>query len=155
VSSTNVYSNALRYGAILTGAIAVLGSVIGYAVAGPSGLFSALTGAALAALFMGLSAVSMIIAGRVAPQGALDPMFFAVVLGSFGLKLVLFLVVTLALRGQAWLHPYLYFGAVIVAVIGSLIADAFAVQRTRVPYVGNVALPEDLKASSTASEGDS
>ena len=144
-TSTSVYATALRYGAILTAGIAVVGSIIGYAVGGPFGLLSALAGALAAAIFMGLSAVSMIVAGRVAPQGAADPIYFAVVLGAFGLKLVVFLGLTLVLRGLPWLHPYLYFGTVIVAVIGSLITDGLALQRARVPYVA-VALPEDSKA---------
>ena len=145
MTSNPVYSAALRYGGILSGGIAVVGSIVGYVVAGPAGLASALVGAVVAAVFMGLSALSMIIAGKVAPQGAADPIFFAVVLGAFGLKLVVFLVVTLVLRGQPWLHPYLYFGTVIIAVIGSLVADGLAVQRSRVPYV-DVVLPEDSKA---------
>ena len=64
---------ALRYGLILTAVVAVGGSVIGYLVAGPTGLVSALLGAALTAVFMGLTAGSFLVALRVTKGDGDEP----------------------------------------------------------------------------------
>jgi hypothetical protein len=39
------------------------------------------------------------------------------------------------------MNAYVFFAAVIAAVLGSLIADIVAFQRSRVPYVSDVELP--------------
>ncbi len=56
---------------------------------------------------------------------------------------VIFVVFAIWLRGQSWLDPVVFFVTVIVAVIGSLVVDVIAFQRTRVPYVSDVKLPGD------------
>ncbi len=132
---------ALRYGALVAGVVAVGGGIIGYLVSGVPGVLGALVGAALAAVYLGLTAVSMLIAGRVTRGDGTSPLFFGVVLGVWVLKLVVFVVVAIWLRGQAWMDPVVFFGAVIVAVMGSLVADIVAFQRARVPYVSDVRLP--------------
>jgi hypothetical protein len=81
------------------------------------------------------------VAGKVTHGDGTSPVFFGVVLGVWLLKLVVFVVVAIWLRGQSWMDPTVFFGAVIVAVIGSLIADIVAYQRARVPYVSDVRLP--------------
>ena len=90
---------------------------------------------------------SVMLAGRVAPGGTNLGLYFGIIAGAWFLKFALFIVVVLALRGQTWLNPYLFFGAVIVAVIGSLVADGLALQRARVPYVGDIALPGDDRSA--------
>lgn len=140
-SSAAVVVRSLVYGSILAGAILVIGSVVGFLLAGVSGLLSAIVGALLAAAFMGLTAASVVFANRVAPNGTNLGLYFGIVSGTWALKFIAFIVVVLALRGQPWLNAYLFFGAVIVAVIGSLVADALAIQLTRVPYVGDIPLP--------------
>ncbi len=132
---------ALRYGALVAGVVAVVGGIIGYLVSGVPGLVGALVGAALAAVYLGLTAVSMLIAGKVSRGDGTSPVFFGVVLGVWVLKLVVFVVVAIWLRGQDWMDPVVFFGAVIVAVMGSLVADIVAFQRARVPYVSDVRLP--------------
>jgi hypothetical protein len=91
-------------------------------------------------VFLGLTAASMLLAGRVAKGDGTNPVYFAVVVGVLGLKFLVFLVLVLWLRGQDWLDLGVFAGAVIAAVIGSLIADAVAFVRTRTPYV-DVRLP--------------
>lgn len=140
-SSATVVARSLIYGSILTGAILVIGSVVGFLLAGVNGMVSAMIGAVLAAVFMGLTAVSVVLANRVAPNGTRLGLYFGIISGTWALKFVAFVVVVLVLRGQPWLNAYLFFGAVVVAVIGSLIADALAIQFTRVPYVGDIPLP--------------
>jgi hypothetical protein len=132
---------ALRYGALVAGVVGIGGGVIGYLVSGVPGLLGGLVGAAMAALYLGLTAGSMLLAGRVARGDGTSPVFFGVVLGVWVLKLIVFVVVAIWLRGQDWMDARVFFGAVIVAVIGSLVADILAFVRARVPYVSDVRLP--------------
>lgn len=148
-SSSTIVRRALTYGTILSIGIAVVGSVIGFLVAGVPGLLSALVGAVLSAAFMGLTAASVVIADRVAPGGTSLGLYFGIIAGAWAIKFVGFIVVVVLLRGQPWLNPYLFFGAVLVAVLGSLVADGLAIQFTRVPYVGDIALPGNPDADET------
>jgi len=132
---------ALKYGAVVAVVVAVTAGVIAYLVAGVPGLLGALVGAGLSAVFLGLTTVSMLVAGRVTRGDSTNPLFYAIVLGVVGVKLVLFLVLALWLRGQAWMDPAAFAITAIAAVIGSPIADAVAFSRARVPYVSDVALP--------------
>ena len=150
MKSSSVLWLALRYGAILTAAVAVLGSIVGFAVAGLPGLLSALVGALLAATFMGLTAGSILIAERVSRGRATSTLYFGIILGTWVVKLIVFAVVAFLVRDLPWMQPYLFFGAVVVVVIGSLFADGVALQRARVPYVGDIALPGDKKPENPA-----
>jgi len=143
VRTASVLGRALVYGAILTVAIAVIGSVLGYIVAGTSGLLSALIGAGLTALFMGFTALSIVIASRVTKGEPSSTLFFGIVLGMWLLKFVVFIAILVLLRGQPFLEPLVMFFAILAAVIGSLVVDVLAFVRSREPYVGNVALPGD------------
>ncbi|WBU38285.1 hypothetical protein [Homoserinibacter sp. YIM 151385] len=142
MSAAPILTLALRYGGILAGAVAVLGSIVGFLVAGMPGLAAALIAAGAVALFLGLTAASILIAARVTAGDPGSPLFFGIVLGAWLLKLVLFLVLTIWLRGQAWLDPYVFFVTVVVAVLGSLVVDVLAFQRARVPYVSDAQEPE-------------
>lgn len=138
---TPVLTLALRYGAIFAVAVAIVAGSIGYLVAGVPGLVGGLLGAALAAVFLGLTAVSFLIAARVAKGDSTNPVFFGVVVGVWLLKLIVFFVVEVLLRGQPWFDPLVFFWAVVVVVIGSLVLDAVAMYRARVPYASDVVLP--------------
>jgi hypothetical protein len=141
VSVAPILIRSLRYGAIVSVVIGVAAGIIGYLVSGVPGLLGALVGVLLSALFMGLTAVSMLIGGRAARGDATNPVFFAVVLGALGLKLVLFLVFVLWLRTQTWLDAGVFGITAIATVIGSLAGDVLAFARTRMPYVTDVRLP--------------
>jgi hypothetical protein len=153
VKPSPILINSLRYGGMLTIAIAVLGATIGFLVAGWSGVVSALIGASLAAVFMGLTAASILLAERYTRNDPPGTAYFGIILGAWFLKLVLFLVLMIFLRGQHWLNPYVFFGAVLAAVIGSLIADGLAIARTRVPYVGDIDLPGQSKPGANRRNG--
>jgi hypothetical protein len=155
MSVAPILTRALRYGGILALAVAVVAGVIGLIVAGVPGLLGGLIGAALAALFLGLTAGSMLIAGRVTKGDTTSPLFFGIVLGVWLVKLIVFLVAAIVLRGQHWLDPYVFFAAVIAAVIGSLITDIVAFQRARVPYVSDIELPGQTKPSNAPESGSS
>jgi hypothetical protein len=141
---TPILTRALRYGGIFALAVAVVAGVIGLLVAGVPGLVGGLLGAVMAAVFLGLTAGSMLFAGRLTKGDPGSPLFFGIVLGVWLLKLILFVVVAILLRGQSWLNPLVFFAAVIVAVMGSLILDVVAFYRARVPYVSDVTLPGEM-----------
>lgn len=133
--SATILGKALVYGAILAVAIAVVGSVIGYLVAGWSGLLSALIGAVVTAVFMGFTAISILVASRVTRNDATSVLFFGVILGFWLLKFVVFIVVVILLRSASFVDPFIMFIAILAAVIGSLVVDVLAFVNTRVPYV--------------------
>jgi drug/metabolite transporter (DMT)-like permease len=143
MSVTPILTRALRYGIIVAIAVGVVAGVIGVLVAGVPGLVSGLLGAALAAVFLGLTAVSMLVGGRLAKGDGTNPVFYGVVLGALVLKLIVFLVLALSLRGQTWLSPGVFAFSAIAAVLGSLIGDMVAYARARVPYASDVRLPGD------------
>jgi len=139
--SSPVLTRALIYGGILTVFIALAGSLVGSLVAGTPGLISALIGAGLTAFFMGLTAASILLAGRVAKDEASSVLFFGIVLGAWLLKFVVFIVALVLLREQPFIDPMVMFVAILAAVIGSLTVDVLAYVKARVPYVGEITLP--------------
>jgi hypothetical protein len=141
VSVTPLLTRSLRYGAIVAVAVAILGGGIGWLLAAGPGLAGGLLGAALAAVFLGLTAVSILVAGRVANGDLTSPGFFGILMGVWMLKLVLFFVLALWLRGQDWIDPGAFGFTAIGAVLGLLVGDVVAFQRSRVPL--DVALPGD------------
>ena len=137
----SVLRRALVYGAALTVVIAIVGSVVGYLVAGIPGLVSALIGTGLTALFMGFTTLSILIAERATKRTPSSMKYFSIVLGVWALKFVVFIAILLLLRGQDWVNPYVFFVAVIAAVAGSLITDIVAFAGARVPYAGDIERP--------------
>ena len=135
---------SLRYGAVLTAIVALGGGLLGFLAAGTPGLAGGLLGGALAGLFLGLTALSILLAGRVSNGDLTSPAFLGVVLGVWTLKLILFFVFSLWLRTQDWNDPGAFGFTAIGAVLGLLVADVVAFQRSRVPL--DVALPGDDRA---------
>lgn len=136
-------TRALLYGAIVAVAVAVVAGTIGLVTSGLPGLLGGLLGAAFSAIFLGLTAVSILIAGRVTGGDAGNPAFFGIVLGIWVLKLVAFVVAAIFMRYWDAVDPVVFFWAVIAAVLGSLIGDMIALARTRIPYVSDIDLPGD------------
>jgi len=155
VKNASVITRALILGAALTVGLALVGSVIGYLVAGPSGLASALVGAALTAVFMGFSTLSVFTAERVSKRRGSTSAYFGIVLGMSLLKFPVFIVILLLVRSQHWLNPYIFFFALVAAVIGSLVVDIVALAGARVSYVGDIELPSVAQSSSAADERES
>lgn len=143
MKTATILARALVYGAILTVAIAVVGSVVGYLIAGSAGLVSALIGAGLTALFMGFTSLSVLLAARVSKGEASSTLFFGIVLGVWLLKFVVFIAILVLLRSQPFIDPIILFFSILVAVIGSLVVDVVAYIGARVPYVGDIELPGD------------
>lgn len=144
-TSTPVLKNALKYGLILAGAIAIVGMVLGGIFAGWVGVTSALIGTLIAAVFLGITALSILIANRFIGSDLYVGIFFGIVLGGWILKFVLFIVLAIVLRDQPWINPVVLFLSLIAGVIGSLVVDMIVVFRSRVPYVSDVTLPGDKR----------
>jgi len=150
VSSTPILRATLAWSAVVTTALAVIGSVIGYVVAGQEGLWSALAGVVLAALFLAITALSILIANRWFGNDLYVPIFFAIVLGGWILKLVVFIIVLLVVRGQPWVNPTVFFIALVVGILASLVIDIVVMLRMRMPHVSDITLPGE--GSSSADE---
>jgi hypothetical protein len=136
-----VLVRALRYGAVVTVALALVAGVLGYLVSGAPGVAGAVAGTVVSAVFLGLTAASMLIARRVVGGDGTNPVFFAIVVAVLGVKLIAFLVLLIWLRGQEWLDLAVFAWSMIASVVGSLIADIVAFTRTRVSYASDVRLP--------------
>jgi hypothetical protein len=141
VTAAPVLNRALIYGGIVAVAVAAIAGTIGWVTSGLPGLLGGLFGAALAAVFLGLTAISMLIAGRVTKGDPGNPLYFGIVLGAWLFKLVAFVIAAILMRAWDAVDPVVFFWAVIAAVIGTLIADVVAIARTRMPYVSDVKLP--------------
>jgi hypothetical protein len=137
-SSNIVMRRALAGGALLAVAVAVVGGPIGYAVAGGPGLVGALLGALMAFVFLGATAASILLANRFAGTDAYLGAFFGIVMGSFVVKLIVFLVLAIVLRDQPWVDTKVLFLTLIVGIIGSLVVDVLGVSRTRMSTVSDL-----------------
>lgn len=132
-SSVPVLRKTLVYGFAFAGLVAVVGALIGAMVVGPIGVWSAVIGAAMAAVFLGITALSILIAVRFDIVA-----FFGIVLGAWLLKFVIFIVVALALRNQPWISSTVLFLTLICGVAVSLVVDVVVVMKTRMPYVSDL-----------------
>ena len=146
LSSTPVLRTALVWGGIVTAVLLVLGAVIGFLVGGGGGLGSALSGVAVSAIFLAVTAISILVANRWFGDPLYVPIFFGIVLGGWLLKLILFIVAIVVLRGQGWVDPVVFYVALVVSVIASLAVDVVVLLRMRIPSVSDVTLPSDPEA---------
>jgi len=144
-----VLKNTILFGGLLAVAIAIVGGVVGLLVDGSVGLVSALIGAAMAFVFLGVTAGSILLANRIANSDFLNPLFFITVLGGWLLKFAVFLVLLFILKDQPWINNVVLLLTVIVGVVGSLVVDVVVIARSRQPYV-DVELP----SSQATTEGD-
>lgn len=142
ISSTPILRKTLLWATLVTAVLAVVGAVVGYLLEGVTGLWSALAGILLAAVFLGITGASILIANRWFGDPLYLPIFFGIVLGGWILKLILFVVALLVLRGQPWIDPVIFFVAVVVSILASLIVDVVVVTRMRVPTT-EVTLPHE------------
>ncbi|WP_308468247.1 hypothetical protein [Rathayibacter soli] len=141
-TSNPVLKRALKYGALLALAIAVVMGVIGAIVAGGPGVVGALIGTAMALVFTGITAASILLANRFTGTDLFVGAFFGIVLGSWLIKFVVFIVLSIALKGQPWVNPLILFISIVAGVVGSLVVDVVVVARSRVPYASDVTLPQ-------------
>ncbi|MDX2377358.1 hypothetical protein M4I32_11165 [Microbacterium sp. LRZ72] len=155
VSSTPIFAAILRWGALVTLGLVVVAGAVGYLVSGVEGLFSALAGVVLAAVFLAITAISILIANRWFGDPLYVPIFFGIVLGGWLIKLVFFIVLMLVVRGAPWLEPPVFFVALVAAIVAALTVDVVVLAKMRLPYVSDVSLPGDDDERGRATGADS
>ena len=129
-ATRNMYAVILRRLGILVAALAVLGSVVGYLVAGAPGVWGALLGAGIAALFMlGTVVTMMLTADKPLPVAT------AAGVGGWIVKMVILFVVLLLVKDRDFYSPGVFFIVLVLAIVGSLGIEMAAVLRARVPTV--------------------
>lgn len=134
-TSNRVLKTALRWGGLAAIAIAVVACVLGGLAAGWPGVVGGLIGTAMAVLFLAITAASILLANRFIGSDLFVGIFFGVVLGSWLVKFVIFIVLAIVLKSQPWLNPVVLFLSLIAGVISSLVVDVIVALRSRVPYV--------------------
>ena len=133
--SQPVFVKALRWSLVATVVLAVVFSGIGYAVSALPGLYGGLLGAVGAGFFLGMTLASMAFANRFHASDAYLPLFFAIVLGGWLLKLVIFIVAALLIRSQDWLDQQILFIAIVAGAVISLVIDVVIIGKARIPTV--------------------
>ncbi len=126
----SVMQRVLKLGSLLVLGVTVIGSLVGYLVAGTSGLLAALAGGAAAFAFTALTVLSLLFGSKLNLGG-----FLGVVLGGWLIKVLLFLVLFSSLNKADWLtlsaRPVVFF-VVVAAVIGGLVLDTLVVTKARI-----------------------
>ena len=125
-----VFTKVLKLGSLLILGIAALGSLIGYLSAGIPGLMGALVGSSLALIFVSLTALSVLFGGKLNLGG-----FYAIVLGGWLLKVVLFIAAISIISRIDGLNRIAIFVTLVASVLGSLAVDAYVALKSRIPVV--------------------
>lgn len=133
--ATSAFRKALVYGLLVALAVGVLGSILGGLLVGVEGVVSALIAAGVGAMLTLVTVGSLLAGARLVRDDPGNPLYFAVILGAWLLKFVLFLVIVLVLRDQDFVHPIAIFACLVAVVVGGVIGDVVAVLRARVPYI--------------------
>lgn len=143
VSSTPILRKTLLWSAAAAVVLAIIAGVIGLLVDGTDGLWSGLLGVLLAALFLAITAISILIANRWYGDPIYVQLFFAIVLGGWMLKLGVFIVVMILLSGAPWISPMVFFLSIVAGVALSLAVDVIVLTRMRLPNVSDISLPTE------------
>lgn len=144
VSSTPILRRTLIWSAVATVVLAIVASAVGFAVAQGEGLVSGLLGILLAAVFLAITGISILIANRWYGDPIYVQLFFAIVLGGWLLKLGVFIVVMIVLSGQPWIVPMVFFLSIVAGVLMSLAIDVIVLTRMRLPHVSDATLPTEV-----------
>lgn len=131
-AANSLFRRVLALGSALIAAIAVIGGLVGFIVAGTNGLTSALIGAALTLVFVSLTALSVWFGSKLALGG-----FFGMVLGGWLLKIIGFAFLIAALKDADFINGPVLFFTLVAAILGSLAVDSVAVLKARIPVIGD------------------
>ncbi|RLP73355.1 hypothetical protein D9V32_14735 [Mycetocola tolaasinivorans] len=142
MNANPIFRKSLIWGGLLALAIAVVGGVVGVIVDGQRGLWSALIGTAMAAVFLGITVASILVANRFTKSDLYVPIFFGLVMGGWIVKFVLFLILAWNLSGADWINKVVLLLCLIAGVIGTLVVDCIAVAKGRLPAVSDIELPK-------------
>ncbi|WP_447912567.1 hypothetical protein [Microbacterium phyllosphaerae] len=141
VSSNPILRRTLLWSAFSMVVLALVAGGIGFLVDGVEGLVSGLLGVVLAMLFLGITALSILIANRWFGDPLYVQLFFAIVLGGWLLKLGLFVVIMIVLSGQPWVSPMVFFLSIVTGVVATLVIDVIVITKMRLPNVSDASLP--------------
>ena len=131
-SSSKLFSRVLTLGSALIGAIAIIGGILGFLIAGVAGLTSALIGASLTLVFVSLTVASVWLGGKL-PLGG----FFGILLGGWLIKIIGFAFVISALKGAEFINGPVLFFTLVAAILGTLAVDSVLVLKARIPVIGD------------------
>lgn len=146
VSSNPILRRTLLWSALSMVVLALVAGGIGLLVGGVEGLVSGLLGVVLAMLFLGITALSILIANRWFGDPLYVQLFFAIVLGGWLLKLGLFVVIMIVLSGQPWIEPMVFFLSIVTGVVATLVIDVIVITKMRLPNVSDASLPTQAPA---------
>mgnify|MGYP001161902852 FL=1 len=126
----DMFRTVLRRMALLLAALAVVGCVVGYLVAGMPGLWGGAMGTAIVAFFTLTTAVVMAVTAD-RPQYLAS----AALVASWLVKVVVVFVVLLLVRDLDFYDPLVFFVTLTLAILGSLAIEMSAALKARGPYV--------------------
>jgi hypothetical protein len=129
-NAQTVFTKVLKMGSLLIASIAVVGAGLSFVFAGAPGFFGALIGAGIALVFVSFTALSVLLGGKLSLGG-----FYAVVLGGWLLKIILFIGLLVVLRDVEGLNRVALFVTLVASVLGSLTVDAYVATKARIPAV--------------------
>lgn len=107
-----------------------VGVVLGALVEGWSGVWGALLGLAVPAIFLSITAVVAVLTARL-PATTMG----AIVLGSWLVKIVFLLAILVGLRGATFYSTGVFFVAFLAGLVAYLAVETISVLRTRQAYV--------------------
>lgn len=136
------FRRALRDMVVLLVALLVLGVGIGALVAGWSGVWGALIGVAIAAIFSGTTVLSVLRTADAPPARAV-----AVIMSAWLGKIVVVFVALALLSRTDFAHRGVLGVVLLAGVLGSAYLDLRAVQRSRTPYTGADPIPSPGSAA--------
>lgn len=131
-SSKKLFSKALQLNLFLTAAVAGLGSLIGFLVYGAPGLASALIGALVTGVFGAMTIASIRFGSKLGLNG-----FYALVLGGWLIKVLLFALLLGFLQSADFISGPMFFFSVVASVLGGLAIDSYLVLSAKIPAVEN------------------
>jgi hypothetical protein len=139
---SQVVRKALFWGAVWTSLVGIVASVVGALVAELAGMLGALVGVAIGFGFLALTPLSIILGLKAGRGNMLEPGFFAVVLGMWLVKFVVFIALIFWLGDLTWAHRETLFLTIVASLTAGLTTDVVVMVRSRMPYV-EVRLPGD------------
>lgn len=144
VSSTPILRRTLLWSAVATVALAVVAGVVGFLVAQTAGLISGLLGVLIAAVFLAITGISILVANRWYGDPIYTQLFFAIVLGGWLLKLGVFFLLMVLVSDQPWIHPTIFLLSIVAGVAMSLVIDVVVLMKMRLPVVSDTTLPTEV-----------
>jgi hypothetical protein len=129
-SSGAMFKKALIYSSVLVALIAVAGMGLGYVAVGSDAIPSALLGSAVALVFSSVTTLSIWLGSRLGLNG-----FFALLMGGWLAKIVVFALVLSALSGAEFISGPVFFFAILASVLGTLGIETWVVLKSKLPTI--------------------